>query len=352
MTDMKPWPVYNIPIKDIEVGERLRPLDPKEVDKKVESIREVGLLQAITVSAHPTEKNETGEPVYVLQAGLHRLEAYKAMDMETIPAHVTTLEGVRARLVEVDENLCRAELDQAMRAKFTARRKEIYEELHPEAKQGAAQGAGMKRSAAGPDSENRSQVDNQPSNNKTPSFVDDTAATTGRSPSTIALDAERGSKIAGDVLDEVAGTPLAKGKVLDELKDLPQEQQRKRMEELKKEEQKKRESKTKTKQTKSKGKSLPKSTEPLEHKSAPAKDLTTQLEPCFKALWQLSVDLKKSEVRDWADKIERALEKKGYVPTSERLRDSKGYLARLKPKANAELADNAEKELAAPAIAA
>ena len=212
MTNMKPWPVLNIPIKDIEVGERLRPLDPKEVDKKAESIREVRLLQAITVGVHPTKKNETGGPVHVLQAGLHRLEACRKLEWETIPAHITTLEGVRARLVEVDENLCRAELDQALRAKFTARRKEIYEELHPETKKGNAQGEGKKRSVS--DSKNRGEIDNQPSNNKTPGFVDDTAASTGRSPSTIALDAERGSKIAGDVLDEVAGTPLAKGKVL------------------------------------------------------------------------------------------------------------------------------------------
>ena len=90
-------------------------------------------------------------------------------------------------------------------------------------------------------------------------------------------------------------------------------------------------SKPKPKQS-PKGKSVPKATEPLEHKGTPAKDLTALLEPCFEALWQLSVDLQKSEVRDWADKIERALEKKGYVPVSERKRDSKGYLARIKPK--------------------
>lgn len=84
-----------------------------------------------------------------------------------------------------------------------------------------------------------------------------------------------------------------------------------------------------------KGKSVPKAADaPLERKGTPAKDLTAQLEPCFKALWQLSVDLKKSAIRDWADKVERALEKKGIVPASERQRDAKGYLARIKPKAD------------------
>lgn len=87
--------------------------------------------------------------------------------------------------------------------------------------------------------------------------------------------------------------------------------------------------------TPSKGKSVPRAVDaPLEYKGTPAKDLTAQLEPCFKALWQLSVDLKKAEIRDWADKIERALEKKGIVPASERQRDAKGYLARIKPKAD------------------
>jgi len=50
-----PWPQQNIPIRDIEIGERLWPLDPAEVDRKAESIAQIGPLQAITVAKHPSK---------------------------------------------------------------------------------------------------------------------------------------------------------------------------------------------------------------------------------------------------------------------------------------------------------
>jgi len=36
-------------------GESLRPLDPAEVDRKAESIAQIGPLQAITVAKHPSK---------------------------------------------------------------------------------------------------------------------------------------------------------------------------------------------------------------------------------------------------------------------------------------------------------
>jgi ParB family chromosome partitioning protein len=40
----------------------------------------------------------------VLRAGLHRLEACKILGWQEIPAIITTLTGLCADLVEVDEN--------------------------------------------------------------------------------------------------------------------------------------------------------------------------------------------------------------------------------------------------------
>jgi len=44
------------------------------------------------------------------------------------------MDDLTCRLWEVDENLCRAELTELERAEHLAQRKEIYEQLHPEAR--------------------------------------------------------------------------------------------------------------------------------------------------------------------------------------------------------------------------
>lgn len=88
----------------------------------------------------------------------------------------------------IDENLCRAELSPADRAAQVARRKALYLELHPETAKGVAGGKGNGTTA------NFATV---------PSFVDDTAVKTGAAERTVQLHAERGEKIAADVLDKV-----------------------------------------------------------------------------------------------------------------------------------------------------
>jgi hypothetical protein len=60
-------------------------------------------------------------------------------------------------------------------------------------------------------------------------FTAATAKTLGRSERAVQLDAERGEKIAPDVLDRVAGTHLDKNRYLDELKGLPHKEQRERV---------------------------------------------------------------------------------------------------------------------------
>jgi hypothetical protein len=96
------------------------------------------LLNAITVSVHPTKPTigEPPRPRYLLRAGLHRLEACKILGWQEIPAIITTLTGLRADLVEVDENLMQTTLTATQRAIFTAKRKAIYEALYPETAKG------------------------------------------------------------------------------------------------------------------------------------------------------------------------------------------------------------------------
>ncbi|WP_366249215.1 ParB N-terminal domain-containing protein [Devosia sp. 66-14] len=73
-------------------------------------------------------------------AGVHRLEACKSLGLVEIPADVVGDDDLHAELAMIDENLCRAELTPSDRARQTARRAEIYRELHPETVKGGNQG--------------------------------------------------------------------------------------------------------------------------------------------------------------------------------------------------------------------
>jgi ParB/RepB/Spo0J family partition protein len=325
----KPRLPQNIPIKDITGTAdeyRLRPLNEDGVKEMMESIREIGLLHPITVTA-VCIYNKTHS--YHLRAGFHRLEACKRLGWKEIPALIAKLKGPRAELIEVDENLMQTALTPAERAKFTARRKTIYEELYPETAKGKAQGEGKKRSLSEKNGTERkvyAEIDNQAPK----SFVEDTAEKTGRSKRSIELDAERGAKIPEDVMQSIEGTSLDTGQTLDELKNLSPEEQRERVKEM---------------------------------KAAPAKTrggskgkfdtkLAEQLEKDFADLWQLSVDWQKPEIRNLADRIERALAAKGIVKASERIKDSEHYLKKLKPSREQSEQNKEDKEASPPPQAA
>jgi ParB family chromosome partitioning protein len=109
----------DISIKKVVVGDNRRPL--RDVTDLAASIAEVGLLSPIIVT-----------PDMKLVAGLHRLTACVKLGWSKIPAFVLDLDGLRGQLVEIDENLMRAELTELDRALGLKKRKEIYLALHPE----------------------------------------------------------------------------------------------------------------------------------------------------------------------------------------------------------------------------
>lgn len=180
-----------LPVDQIHIRPDARTLDQATVSGLVESIANVGLINAIRVRAV--------EDQWELIAGGHRLEAHKRLGLAEIEAIVVDDDDLRAELAMIDENLCRAELSPVDRAKQTARRKAIYEELHPEAAHG--------KSSPSKD-ENFS------------SFASATASVTGQTERTVQLHAERGKKIADDVLAYIQGTELDTGVFLDQLKRL------------------------------------------------------------------------------------------------------------------------------------
>lgn len=203
-----------IPVDRVEVGRRLRDVSEKQVSALIASIGDVGLLNPITV--YPRKVIDAGIAVdgYGLVAGAHRLEAVRRLGHTEVAAQIVTMGDLERQIAECDENLCGSVLSPGERARFTARRKEAYEALHPEAK----------AHVAGAHASNRAQG-NASANFAPASFADDQAAKTGQSKRTVQLDAERGTKVCKEALDILKGTKADTGVVLDMLKDLDPETQ-------------------------------------------------------------------------------------------------------------------------------
>lgn len=104
-------------VSDIEVGPRKRHLDTVKVAELASSILEIGLLQPVTV------RRVNGH--YRLVAGAHRLEAFRIMKRDCIPAEVFQGDDLAAELAEIDENLRRAELTVLEQGEHLARRDDI-----------------------------------------------------------------------------------------------------------------------------------------------------------------------------------------------------------------------------------
>lgn len=194
----------DLPISKLRRRLRARAVNPAAVAGLVESIREIGIINPLRVRPARIYEDAVSTDGWEITAGVHRHEAAKIIGLEAVPCIVVTDDDLHAELAMIDENLCRAELTPAEAALQTARRKEIYEELHPEAKHGAA-GAAARWNA---DEKSAS------------AFSEATAEATGRSRRSVQIDAARGEAL-GDALADIAGTSLDKGVELDALAKLP-----------------------------------------------------------------------------------------------------------------------------------
>ena len=156
-----------IPISEITVNPGRRELDLDDVKELADSIRELGLLHPIIV-----DKKHT------LIAGLHRLEAAKLLKWTEIECTVSSLEGLKAELAEIDENVVRSDLSTVEFGELLLRRKEIYETMYPETKYRVSQAIGMNRAIGNNVGENFSSTSK--------SFVQDTAEKLGVTPRIVA----------------------------------------------------------------------------------------------------------------------------------------------------------------------
>lgn len=177
-------------INEVKINEGRRPTDQKKIQELADSIKELGLLNPITV-------NEDG----TLIAGMHRLEACKLLGMEEIKVNKINLSSLLAELAEIDENLIRNELHWLAADKQLRRRKSIYEELHPETKAGIA--------GANKTNEKRWGVANEKiSSAKT--FTEDTAEKLGQSQRNIQMSVARAEKIAEELEAEIEELDITK----------------------------------------------------------------------------------------------------------------------------------------------
>ena len=115
----------SIAIAEIIIFQRLRKTSQAHVEMLMHSIAEKGLLQPIIVGKRKV-KNDI-----ILIAGAHRLEACKQLGHTEIAVQFRDYESQKhARLIEIDENLMRHELNAFDRAKFLTERKKTWESIH------------------------------------------------------------------------------------------------------------------------------------------------------------------------------------------------------------------------------
>ena len=145
-----------IKISKIKVNPGRREVTPKAIEEMAQSIAAVGLLNPVTL-----DQNNT------LVAGLHRLEAAKLLGWTEIECTVSCMDGLQAELAEIDENIVRTRLTRQELGEQLLRRKDIYEMLPPETRQGMRNGQTAKNANL--------------ASFETKSFAQDTAEKTGMS---------------------------------------------------------------------------------------------------------------------------------------------------------------------------
>ncbi|NKW79898.1 ParB N-terminal domain-containing protein [Ochrobactrum pecoris] len=104
--------IMNIKTDEIFIVGNRRPLNQDAVARLADSISNIGLQTPITVRLTDVLDPEDGEytRAFVLITGHHRLEAYKVLGLDRIPAIIRNCDEIEAQLWEIAENLHRAEL--------------------------------------------------------------------------------------------------------------------------------------------------------------------------------------------------------------------------------------------------
>ena len=188
-----------VKISNIKVNPGRREVTPKAIEEMAQSIAAVGLLNPITL-----DQNNT------LVAGLHRLEAAKLLGWTEIECNIIGMNGLQAELAEIDENIVRTRLNRQELGEQLLRRKDIYEMLHPETRQGMRNGQTAK-------SANLASLE-------TKSFAQDTAEKTGMSKRAVSRLLQIANNLSADAKRIVQANDMTQDTAL-KLSRLPDDQQ-------------------------------------------------------------------------------------------------------------------------------
>lgn len=195
-----------IPIDRIYIDPNRRSVDAATVSDLEKSLEAVGQINPICV--RPIQGNPAHE--WVLVAGLHRLEAARNAGLTVILARVLDLDEIKARLVQLDENLIRKIMSTAEKDAAIAERRAIYDLSHDD-KAKAAHVANKKMGRR-----------HDASDTLSPAFSESLAARNGVSRRTIERSVARADAIGTDLLKQLAGTSLDKATELEALAQLPE----------------------------------------------------------------------------------------------------------------------------------
>ncbi len=190
--------VINIEVGRVQGLAGHRPVDADHVAELARSIEVMGLLHPLIVREEP-EVSGNKSTCTMLVSGNNRLAAVKRLGWKTVPCIIIKADDLVAELATIDENIVRKQLDGPLLSYALRRRKEIYEEIHPQTKHN---GRWKSDPNSGPD--------------KAPAFIDATAEATGKSRSSIGAATARGEALGEELLD-IAGTCLASGVEMDAL---------------------------------------------------------------------------------------------------------------------------------------
>ncbi len=135
---MKYLSTEEIPLKDIDVSNRLRVINPDWVEGLSESFANIGQKEPIEVVGQVRGKK------YRLVAGGHRFAAAEKCGWKSIRAEikqpVTDFPDLEIKLHEIDENLIRHGLNALDRAVFLGERQRVYEAMYPDSRADVAGG--------------------------------------------------------------------------------------------------------------------------------------------------------------------------------------------------------------------